>query len=328
MSKRNLKQSAEHSREGEGEYSKNYQRLQSYSAFCSAVAALAVAYFAFVQNVQLEKRVQVEKLRDWGKLRSTMYDILDLEPAKGEPDFVTYSPEDALDFSRKIRKLLDSEIGNQYLAQNHDCLVNWRSAMSLAKLIYENAEHFESKESFSMVFNFWAKNLINQVYEIWKKIILDSEFSGADPFPNLTTDQKAQLSAELKELMLTGGGKGNPTASLESTIVRNEAYVIAAIKIFASAEDLYQSANSRYTDRLDVLVQGNPTRFSAGRDKDHAGFEGGYTFDLTADDHSYYLRALPTVPGQTGRRYFYCDRSGVIRASLDGNAGPLSPPIE
>jgi Domain of unknown function (DUF4190) len=59
----------------------------------------------------------------------------------------------------------------------------------------------------------------------------------------------------------------------------------------------------------------------------------GYTFEYRpgvngTDRVSFFvLVARPLIPGSTGKRFFYLDESGVMRAANSQNVGPNSPPV-
>jgi type IV pilus assembly protein PilA len=65
-----------------------------------------------------------------------------------------------------------------------------------------------------------------------------------------------------------------------------------------------------------------------------AGAKSGYTFvyaPVNVDAASHYqgftINANPQNPGYSGRRYFYTDQTGVIRAKGTGAAGASDPAI-
>jgi competence protein ComGC len=63
------------------------------------------------------------------------------------------------------------------------------------------------------------------------------------------------------------------------------------------------------------------------------GTKNGYAFTYVSGApangkiSTYTINADPIVPGQTGRRYFFTDQSGVIRYNSGGPATASSPPI-
>lgn len=64
------------------------------------------------------------------------------------------------------------------------------------------------------------------------------------------------------------------------------------------------------------------------------GTKAGYVFTYAARDmdgngsfDTYTLTADPVKPGNTGRRYFFTDESGVIRSEMNSPASASSPPL-
>jgi hypothetical protein len=59
----------------------------------------------------------------------------------------------------------------------------------------------------------------------------------------------------------------------------------------------------------------------------------GYTFEYRPGVNGtdrvsvFVLVARPLIPGSTGKRFFYLDESGVMRAAYSQNVGPNSPPV-
>ena len=59
--------------------------------------------------------------------------------------------------------------------------------------------------------------------------------------------------------------------------------------------------------------------------------KAGYSFRYALPPSgSYSLNADPITPGASGQRYFFTDKSGVIRVNQRGQgaAGPTSPPLD
>ncbi len=65
-----------------------------------------------------------------------------------------------------------------------------------------------------------------------------------------------------------------------------------------------------------------------------SGTKSGYVFTYFPRDmdgngtyDTYTLTADPVKPGNTGRRYFFSDESGVIRSEMNSPANASSPPL-
>ncbi len=77
--------------------------------------------------------------------------------------------------------------------------------------------------------------------------------------------------------------------------------------------------------------QGSPTILPAGGSlPEKSGYQYFYIpmrRDAAGHIVKYGLSADPVTPGATGRRHFYTDETGIIRASLRGGADSKSPPV-
>lgn len=76
------------------------------------------------------------------------------------------------------------------------------------------------------------------------------------------------------------------------------------------AETIYFKARSRFTTLEELIQLGGVSKQLSG------GSESGYRFELTlaSDGQSFTVSAVPAKYGHTGRRSFFLDQKGVIRA--------------
>lgn len=119
----------------------------------------------------LEKKEKVEKTAKWGELRNAMWNIMDLYPSNGVKGLTNLSKEQKVNWNRKIRILLDSQIDNPVLIENKTCLGYWRNAVSRSK----------SLEPF-IVSNFDEEfvithmgGILSDIMYVWKELVLDSD---------------------------------------------------------------------------------------------------------------------------------------------------------
>lgn len=120
----------------------------------------------------------------------------------------------------------------------------------------------------------------------------------------------------------------------------NEASALGAVRTIHSAAVAY---HSMYPDKgfpatLEDMGQprngqGQVTGAGLLDDTLISGMKSGYRFRYAASDtegdgviDAYTVTAEP-VSEATGRRHFYSDQSGIIRAEIGTSAGPESPPI-
>ena len=113
---------------------------------------------------------------------------------------------------------------------------------------------------------------------------------------------------------------------LRAKMAANEASAVASLRLLDVAVMNYSNTHGKFPETLADI---NPSfGFSFRR-------RSGYVFEYhpIADGQDgsagsgYSLTASPITAGTTGRRYFFTDQTGVIRAEPDRNATASSPPI-
>ena len=124
---------------------------------------------------------------------------------------------------------------------------------------------------------------------------------------------------------------------MRSKASANEASAVATLRSVNAACNTYSSTyNIGYPLTLLYLGPGSPTSSTAAGIVDSVvagGIKSGYTFTYISGAPSsgqirtYTVSASPTVPGNTGQRYFYTDQTGVIRQNLGTVATSSSTPI-
>ncbi len=111
---------------------------------------------------------------------------------------------------------------------------------------------------------------------------------------------------------------------IQSKKAANEAAAIAHIRTWSSAQEIYLTRYAAYASSEGELLEAG---LVGSQDPERLG----YVFSI---DNPPGLRtawwggAVPLEPGVSGDRYFYIDQTGVIRWSLEGPAGPDSPPLD
>jgi type IV pilus assembly protein PilA len=124
---------------------------------------------------------------------------------------------------------------------------------------------------------------------------------------------------------------------LHSNLSGNEASAVRSLGTLNSSCASYSMLYGGYPKSLAELGPGNPARSGAAGLIDSAlasGTKDGYIFTYTAGASgvsgnvlSYSITANPITPGSTGRRRFFTDQSGVIRANTNGTADASSTPV-
>lgn len=124
---------------------------------------------------------------------------------------------------------------------------------------------------------------------------------------------------------------------LHSNLSGNEASAVGSLRTLNSSCASYAMLYGGYPKSLANLGPGNPAHAEAADLIDAvlaSGTKDGYVFTYTAGAAgvrgnilSYSITANPITPGTSGRRRFFSDQSGVIRANTAGPADASSTPI-
>jgi type IV pilus assembly protein PilA len=124
---------------------------------------------------------------------------------------------------------------------------------------------------------------------------------------------------------------------LHSNLSSNESSAAGSLRTLNSACASYAMLYGGYPRSLANLGPGNPTHSGAADLIDSvlvSGRKDGYVFTYTpgatgvsGNVLSYSITASPVTPGTTGRRSFFTDQSGVIRANISGVADETSTPV-
>ena len=118
-----------------------------------------------------------------------------------------------------------------------------------------------------------------------------------------------------------------PTAKSRSQAQRikaNEAAAIGSLRTLVSAQQNFKSQFRRYAGSLSQLRHARLVDAALA-----SGVKSGYKFAIhKATASEWTCQAQPQTPGSTGRRFFFVDHRGVIRAQSGGPAGADDKPIE
>jgi type IV pilus assembly protein PilA len=124
---------------------------------------------------------------------------------------------------------------------------------------------------------------------------------------------------------------------LHSNLSENESSAVDSLRTLNSSCASYAMLYGGYPGSLSDLGPGNPAHSGSADLIDAvlaSGTKSGYIFTYTAGATgvsgnvlSYSITAKPITPGATGKREFFTDQSGVIRANKGGAADAGSTPI-
>ena len=116
--------------------------------------------------------------------------------------------------------------------------------------------------------------------------------------------------------------KNNSTAATPASKPADEAAAIRTLGLINQAQADYLHRKRRYALSYDELVEAHILNEEPS--KSAAGYE--INLHPSADAESYTLVAVPTSPA-ANVRYFYTDKTGIIRAEQGKEATSASPPI-
>src|SRR5690349_840050 len=124
---------------------------------------------------------------------------------------------------------------------------------------------------------------------------------------------------------------------LHSNLSGNESSAVGSLRTLNSSCTSYFMLYGGYPKSLAEMGPGNSARSGTSDLIDSvlaSGTKDGYVFMYTAgaigvsgNVLSYSITANPLTPGSTGRRRFFTDQSGVIRANTADTADVMSTPI-
>jgi type IV pilus assembly protein PilA len=125
---------------------------------------------------------------------------------------------------------------------------------------------------------------------------------------------------------------------LRAKMVANEQSAVNSLALLNTSAVVYSTTYGAFPPSLVALEPSSSPSPTAGNLIDSAlasGTKSGYVFVYYAifdprgkgEAERYIITATPVVPGTTGRRYFFTDQTGMIRAEVDQVATADSPPI-
>jgi len=126
--------------------------------------------------------------------------------------------------------------------------------------------------------------------------------------------------------LVLAGCTGSPekTAATPTTapVPADDAAAVRVLRQVNTAQAAYLKRNRRYALSYDELVQAHLI------DADPAKSAAGYEINLrpSADAESYTMAAIPLTPA-ANTKFFYTDKSGVIRVEQGKEANASSPPL-
>ena len=108
----------------------------------------------------------------------------------------------------------------------------------------------------------------------------------------------------------------------EAEMAGNESAAAASVRTIVTAQTAYHvtAGQGQYSSGLQALSNAALIDSVLG-----SGSKEGYQFNCTGAGGTFTVTASPVRPGETGRKYYYADQSGVIRFNVGGPADGSSP---
>ncbi len=110
----------------------------------------------------------------------------------------------------------------------------------------------------------------------------------------------------------------------EAEMSANESSAVASLRTIVTAQVAYNITSGTGAYSPDLITLSNSELIDSVLG---SGTKEGYIYTCTEATNFFTLTASPEIPGQTGRRYYFADQSGVIRFSNDGPATVASPAL-
>lgn len=126
------------------------------------------------QLAQQKKLARIQQTAHWGELRNAIWKIFDQYPPSGTKTITSLPQEQQLEFFKRIRIILDSQIKNPVLIEKKQCLGCWRNAVSAAK-IYSDILSKTDVSSMQDAIIASANGILKDVGYVWQELILKSD---------------------------------------------------------------------------------------------------------------------------------------------------------
>lgn len=153
------------------------EKIVLLTSIVTAMATLSLAFFGWQQIEETNRLKEIQYTADWGNLRNTMWDVMDLYPPRGVKDLQHLTNEEKIIWTRQVRKLLDSEIKNPVLIQDRSMLGYWRNAISTTRALETELMmqlNFKNEDKHDLSTK-RAESILNDISKVWVKLILDSD---------------------------------------------------------------------------------------------------------------------------------------------------------
>ena len=127
---------------------------------------------------------------------------------------------------------------------------------------------------------------------------------------------------ELNELLKSAGAIATEPRRPQDTLLENESSAIDTVGEIVVAQFNYSATDGEgnYAKTFLELIEAGLIASDLT-----TGMQNGYQFATSVEGETFTVHADPILPGETGTRHFFADKSGVIRWSIEGPATIFSP---
>ncbi len=127
---------------------------------------------------------------------------------------------------------------------------------------------------------------------------------------------------EIAELLRSAGAIDTEPRRPQDTLLANETSAINMVGEIVVAQFNYSAADGEghYAKNFPELIEAGLIASELA-----TGMQNGYQFATSIEGETFTVHADPILPGETGTRHFFADKSGVIRWSMEGPATVFSP---
>jgi len=127
---------------------------------------------------------------------------------------------------------------------------------------------------------------------------------------------------EITELLKSAGAIGTEPRGPQDTLLANETSAINTVGEIVVAQFNYSASDGEgnYAKNFPELIEAGLIASELA-----TGMQNGYQFATSVEGENFTVHADPILPGETGTRHFFADKSGVIRWSMEGPATVFSP---
>jgi hypothetical protein len=154
---------------------KTMSRLTRAYVWLTGVIAAATIVAAVATGVQVweaTRQRRIERSARWGELRNTMWEFFDMQYPHGVQQLAAMPQAERAMHFNKVRRVLDSQIGNPVLLDDRAALSRWRNAISTARSAAQMIDGGADPDGKLTAIH--AGSIIDDVMAVWDQLVLKS----------------------------------------------------------------------------------------------------------------------------------------------------------